>query len=214
MSRKEQILKFIDNFVTNLHRQESSPITSLFGNGYCYYFALILRDAFGGEIVWPKYHGHIVWHDINDNLCYDIYGLYTDWTDTDLIPMSVLGPTNLAAFKHIDESSVLTDDELFAEQGRVNAYEYLRGWNLSRYIEGDVIEFPIKRTCDEVSYVYDIESATLITVSQAGLQTFAQDNDIPVENLSWIKVVVTDRLCHTYEELGIQAAPTSFFNKV
>lgn len=211
MSRKEQILQFIDNFVTNRHKQESSPITSLFADGYCYYFALILRDAFGGEIVWPKYRGHIVWHDIKDNLCYDIYGLYTDWAERDLIPLNVLGPTNLAAFKHIDGPAILTDDELFAEQGRVNVYEYVHGWNLTRYIDGKVVEFTIRDTGDGETYVYDIESATLVTISQTGFQNFAQANGIPIENLNWIKVIVSDSLKHTYDKLGIQTGCTSVF---
>jgi hypothetical protein len=35
-------------------------IEELFSSGYCYYFALMLKDAFGGEICWHKNYSHIL----------------------------------------------------------------------------------------------------------------------------------------------------------
>ena len=52
-------------FSTRTEDKVSNPIASLFTNGFCYYFAVILKDAFNrGEICWHKNYGHIVWRDV------------------------------------------------------------------------------------------------------------------------------------------------------
>jgi len=76
-----------------------TPAEIMFADGYCYYFALILKDAFGGSIMWHKNHGHIVWMDEN-KICYDIYGVFDDYGEGDIVPISELGE-KLIYFKHI-----------------------------------------------------------------------------------------------------------------
>ena len=51
-----EILEFIENFRCGLGqftKKESGIVQQLFENGFCYYFAKILKDAFpGGEYVY------------------------------------------------------------------------------------------------------------------------------------------------------------------
>lgn len=100
-SARRDVITFIANI---LYHSEQIPlnidvICNLFGNGYCYYFALMLKDAFGGEIRWHKKYGHIVWYDENE-ICYDIAGVFTDYRDGDIVPLSELGD-DLKDFKHL-----------------------------------------------------------------------------------------------------------------
>lgn len=54
MIQHEIILKFINNFLN--HSNEAST-RNLFMNGYCYYFAHMLKTAFGnGEGYWYSYN--------------------------------------------------------------------------------------------------------------------------------------------------------------
>lgn len=79
--------------------KESSAITRMFCDGYCYYFACILKEAFGrGTICWCEGRGHIVWKD-TDGVAYDAYGVYDD---AELRPVEYLGDM-LVDFKHTGE---------------------------------------------------------------------------------------------------------------
>lgn len=73
-----EILEFIENFRCGLGQftDEESGITQrLFENGFCYYFAKILQDAFpGGELCIPWPIGHFV-YKYNDEY-WDISGEY------------------------------------------------------------------------------------------------------------------------------------------
>jgi hypothetical protein len=73
-----EILEFIENFRCGLGQftDEESGITQrLFENGFCYYFAKILQDAFpGGELYIPWPIGHFV-YKYNDAY-WDISGEY------------------------------------------------------------------------------------------------------------------------------------------
>lgn len=95
---REDVIRFIDRLVYWQGKKEAKTIIELFSNGYCYYFALMLKDAFGGEICWLKGYGHILWKDENDTL-YDINGVYTDYNDDEIVPISELGD-KIEDFKH------------------------------------------------------------------------------------------------------------------
>ena len=73
-ARKEaadkQVLSFINDF-----REDDKSIRQKFCAGYCYYFAVMLKDAFHrGEICWCAPLGHICWVDDN-GVPYDIDGV-------------------------------------------------------------------------------------------------------------------------------------------
>jgi len=88
---KIEILKFIGNFVTHDKNPESfRVIEHQFTTGYCYHFALIMRNMFGGKIVWHKGYSHILWQDRNKVL-YDIYGVYCNYNLGEIVPISELG---------------------------------------------------------------------------------------------------------------------------
>lgn len=80
---------------------DSDVISDLFEAGYCYYFALMLKDAFGGEICWHKNHSHIVWRDGSDDMdiCYDISGVFYDYGANEMVQISALGDM-LEVFRH------------------------------------------------------------------------------------------------------------------
>lgn len=75
-----------------------SAITTLFSSGYCYYFALMLKDAFPeGEICWAAPFGHIVF--LYQDVAYDIDGLYAGESNL-FVPVSRLGQA-IDDFRHI-----------------------------------------------------------------------------------------------------------------
>lgn len=66
----KHVLSFIDGF-----REDDKSIRQKFCAGYCYYFAVMLKDAFHrGEICWCAPFGHISWVDDN-GVPYDIGGV-------------------------------------------------------------------------------------------------------------------------------------------
>lgn len=96
------IIKFIDNITEfpDMDGNISGNIDHLFCAGYCYYFANMLKLAFGGTVCWSEDRGHIVWVDGNDlenDIAYDITGIYEDYTK--LRPIEYLGDT-ICDFKH------------------------------------------------------------------------------------------------------------------
>lgn len=73
-------IEFIGNFTSI-----TPNIRETFMQGYCYYFAVILKEAMGrGTICWACPFSHIVWKDTNDK-AYDIDGEYV--SDAVLIPI-------------------------------------------------------------------------------------------------------------------------------
>lgn len=116
-----EVIKFIDavaNF-PDLDGHQGTHITHLFCNGYCYYFANMLKTAFGGRICWPQDRGHIVWVDCDEDcsvnelqnaIAYDITGVFQDYKR--LWPVEYLGET-IAGFIHSEYTFHLNTD--FAE---------------------------------------------------------------------------------------------------
>lgn len=75
----EIVLGFIYDFAWRkaASEEEYEIIRSLFMDGYCYYFATMLKTAFNrGEICWCAPFGHFVWVDEN-GVPYDIEGVST-----------------------------------------------------------------------------------------------------------------------------------------
>lgn len=87
------VLGFITDMMSHAARTEDEyeVLRSTFRNGYCYYFAHMLKQAFGrGEVCWAAPFGHMVWVDA-DGTAYDVEGLYTDGEEAYLVPESCLG---------------------------------------------------------------------------------------------------------------------------
>ena len=84
-SARKDVIQFIAE--VSFHCKATTAIYELFQQGYCYYFALMLKDAFGGEMMWHKFHSHIVWQDEN-GVCYDSMGVFEDYDKDDIVPLS------------------------------------------------------------------------------------------------------------------------------
>lgn len=96
---RQDVITFIANILFHNPKDLSDSIYNLFACGYCYYFALMLKDAFGGEICWHVGHSHIVWRDENF-VCYDIGGIFEDYGDDEVVPISALTDAELESFRH------------------------------------------------------------------------------------------------------------------
>ena len=79
----KDVLEFIADFIgEGANRVSDDILISKFTNGYCYYFALMLADAFGGRLMWARELNHIVWQDTRKNChqyTYDISGVFTTY---------------------------------------------------------------------------------------------------------------------------------------
>ena len=72
----KEVKEFIDNFtgVAELKGIAYESLRSLFMDGYCFYFAEMLKSAFSrGETYICAPYGHVVWRDV-DNRFYDLDG--------------------------------------------------------------------------------------------------------------------------------------------
>ena len=106
----ENVLDFIDKFALSKGADAyNNVIQPLFRSGYCYYFAIMLKDAFNdeGELCLCCPYGHIVW--MYKGVPYDIEGVYNGEADL-FIPLRFLSTVDIMSFKH-----VLTDEELGGE---------------------------------------------------------------------------------------------------
>ena len=63
------VLDFINKF---LAYEENEVLLKTFTSGFCYYFAIILRERFGGEVVYDPIEGHFLL--LLEGLLYDITG--------------------------------------------------------------------------------------------------------------------------------------------
>lgn len=134
-----------------------------------------------------------MWHDTINNVCYDAHGINNAHCEQDLIPINVLSDINLMAFKHLDESLEITVDDMYAEQGLINEYEFHKGWPLSRYIDDEVQYFNIVKLSNDRTYTYDLRSSTIHMLAPSGFTDFIIDNNLDADKLSWI-MRVTDHL--------------------
>lgn len=91
----ETVLTFIATFLTAAGTDQTEVIRKTFRAGYCYYFALMLHDAFpDGEVCWAAPFGHIVY--VKDQF----------------IPVKRLGEA-INDFRHIEGVSYnITDQEI------------------------------------------------------------------------------------------------------
>ena len=90
---------------------ESNIIADVFTKGFCYYFAIILKEAFHcGEIYMTSNDRHIVW--VKNNIAYDINGVFNKYPKSanngnffngELIPIALI-PNYMDFFKHVTPS--------------------------------------------------------------------------------------------------------------
>ena len=90
MEGSPEVLNFINDIYDSQPEENSEAIRHLFHCGYCYYFASMLKTAFGrGTICLAYPFGHIVWLD-TDGIPYDIEGVtiseYEKLVDIDCLP--------------------------------------------------------------------------------------------------------------------------------
>lgn len=105
----KDILTFIGKIALHSGKEHEEIIRSLFADGYCYYFALMLKDAFGGELKWHKFYSHIVFED-KAGVIYDIDGVFYEQSKNMIVPISEidieakkinqLQSSGLESFKH------------------------------------------------------------------------------------------------------------------
>lgn len=108
------VLAFIADFALSsgnekeMHARQA-VLHQTFRHGYCYYFAHMLKMAFGrGEVCLAASEDHFVWKD-EKGVKYDIDGVYTG-DSTLFIPESYLGNT-VNAFMHVNGVYVDTTDQ-------------------------------------------------------------------------------------------------------
>lgn len=111
----KQVLEFIIKFyhltmpIYADYGEYCENIRRQYRAGYCYYFAIILRDAFNrGELCWAAPFGHIVWMDTS-GIAYDIEGV-NDSECKYYIPIKYLGDA-VNNFKHVPGISFNADKE-------------------------------------------------------------------------------------------------------
>lgn len=69
---REDVIEFISNFI----ERYPDELTDTFLNGFCYYFAIILKERFGGSIFYCPDIVHF--STLIDGRLYDITGLVKD----------------------------------------------------------------------------------------------------------------------------------------
>ena len=110
---RKDVLHFIGKLVScrsDEFSNSSRVIEKLFASGYCYYFALMLKQNFGGSVVWHYQHSHILWIDEND-IVYDVYGVFEDYDLDDIVPVELLGEKGLNSFLHLETEYKITKEE-------------------------------------------------------------------------------------------------------
>ena len=156
-----EILEFIENFKYGLGqftKKESGIVQQLFENGFCYYFAKILKDAFpGGELCIPWPIGHFV-YKYNDKY-WDISGEYIP-KQHDCVAMV---PLNHKYF--IDDSFIRCIENGFMHNG-YSKNEYIFCKNLTQK-EIEEADWKLTRECMIKNTTYgvgiDIKSLKVIS---------------------------------------------------
>lgn len=96
----ENVLQFIFSFLCShaTDIDDVAHVRKIFIDGYCYYFAVILQNAFpGGTIVWCAPYGHIAYE--YKDVVYDIEGVNVSDVE-DYIPIKYIGE-RIGEFKHV-----------------------------------------------------------------------------------------------------------------
>ena len=115
----ETVLGFIYDFAHHKATtdKEYEQIRSLFMDGYCYYFAVMLETAFDrGVICWCAPFGHFVWVDEN-GVPYDIEGVSTSEANY-YIPEDFI-QEGLDDFKHVPGKSFNASKEYIERAIRI-----------------------------------------------------------------------------------------------
>ena len=101
---REDIIRFIANVRFHCGYTGQDIIRRLFRQGYCYYFACILKRAFnGGSIICLPDAKHFVYKI--DDVLYDIEGVYEVDLDTKMINENDMG-TKMSSYLHNDFSDI------------------------------------------------------------------------------------------------------------
>lgn len=135
------VIEFIANVmyhgVYNVFPDDSAEtIRSLFEAGYCYYFALMLQNAFpGGKICLCYPFGHIVY--TYNNIAFDICGV-SDAEYEHLVDVSDLLYL-MSDFRHVPNSDDTTEEFKRIVEQRVLAEQFISAagyYELSKHAEG------------------------------------------------------------------------------
>lgn len=104
------IIKFIEKFSLSFGNDVYDDVFyPLFTSGYCYYFANMLKEAFGeGKVCLCYPFGHIVY--VKDYIPYDITGKYDGEAEL-FIPIEYLDPKDISNFKHASDEVNKFGDE-------------------------------------------------------------------------------------------------------
>ena len=96
----KNVLEFIFSFLCShaVNIDDTAHVRKIFMDGYCYYFAVMLQNAFpGGKIVWCAPYGHIAYE--YNAIVYDIEGVNISDVE-DYIPIEHIGE-RISEFKHV-----------------------------------------------------------------------------------------------------------------
>lgn len=166
-----EILEFIENFRCGLGqftKKESGIIQQLFENGFCYYFAKILKDAFpGGELCIPWPIGHFV-YKYNDKY-WDISGEYIP-KQHDYVYMI---PLNCEYF--IDDCFIRHIEKTFMHNG-YSKNEHVFCKNLTQKAKDS--NHTIINTTDIILRDYEFMIVPIVKYYDEEIVSFFFDNDI------------------------------------
>lgn len=138
MGHRLQPRKDVISFIHSINRGEE--IRSVFMNGFCYHFALILKDMFDGELMWHKGYGHIVCKI--DNECYDIEGICDDYNEEDYVPIAAL-KESVESFKHRGHDRDIDDNMEYHANVAGIELDTLYEWIYTRIPENEhVMAYP------------------------------------------------------------------------
>ena len=88
--------------------------------------------------MWLKYRSHIVYQAVQYGPVYDVCGVFIDYSDDELIPISVLSREELDLFRYTPQSFRLSNEKVHKTnlntQCRVNDYEKLHGMRITKFI--------------------------------------------------------------------------------
>lgn len=106
---RKDVVKFIADVRYYFGYAEQDVLRRFFRKGYCYYFAVILKTAFGdGEVVCLPDKGHFVYR--LDGVMYDIEGVYENEDGLKIVSEDELGD-EIFEYLHRDLGETYVEDE-------------------------------------------------------------------------------------------------------